>query len=89
MKQVPEGATIIVGVSAGADSMTLWHVLHHQGYRVIACYINHHQRPEENKHEIATIKQTADNWQSECVIEEISWQELQVQTVNFHQFERE
>lgn len=89
MKQVPEGATIIVGVSAGADSMTLWHVLHHQGYRVIACYINHHQRPEENKHEIATIKQTADNWQSECVIEEISWQELQVQTGNFQQFARE
>ena len=49
---------IIVGVSGGADSLGLLHILHKLDWklRLIAVYIDHGLRPEEIKNEKETIK---------------------------------
>ena len=46
-----EGATVIVGLSGGCDSMVLLHVLHRMGYRCIAAHCNFHLRGEESDHD--------------------------------------
>lgn len=45
---IPEGAKIIVGLSGGADSITLLDLLHKQGYYCIAAHCNFHLRNEES-----------------------------------------
>ena len=44
---IPKGAKIIVGLSGGADSITLLDSLHKQGYMCIAAHCNFHIRNEE------------------------------------------
>ncbi len=43
---LPPSALLVVGVSGGADSLCLLHVLHSAGYPVIAAHFNHKLRPE-------------------------------------------
>ena len=38
---IPEGARVIVGVSGGADSVALLHILHRLGYDIVAAHLNH------------------------------------------------
>ena len=44
----PANAKIIVGLSGGADSVVLLHILHHLGYDCIAAHCNFHLRGEES-----------------------------------------
>ena len=44
---IPQGAKIIVGLSGGADSITLLDSLHKRGYMCIAAHCNFHIRNEE------------------------------------------
>lgn len=44
---IPKGAKIIVGLSGGADSITLLDSLHKKGYMCIAAHCNFHIRNEE------------------------------------------
>jgi len=44
---IPEGARIIVGVSGGADSVALLHILHRLGFNITAAHLNHCIRGEE------------------------------------------
>ncbi|MBU4225480.1 MAG: tRNA lysidine(34) synthetase TilS [Chloroflexi bacterium] len=43
---LPPSALLVVGVSGGADSLCLLHVLHSAGYSLIAAHFNHKLRPE-------------------------------------------
>ena len=38
---IPSGATVLVGVSGGVDSVALLHILHRLGYPLIAAHLNH------------------------------------------------
>ena len=53
---IKAGGTIIVGVSGGADSMSLIHVLvalrHKLGVQLHVAHFNHHMRPEADKEEV-------------------------------------
>ena len=42
------GATVIVGLSGGCDSVVLLHILHRMGYRCMAAHCNFHLREEES-----------------------------------------
>ncbi len=46
--RLPEGATLLVGFSGGADSLCLLQALAHLRYRVIAAHYNHHLRAESD-----------------------------------------
>jgi len=37
---------LVVGVSGGADSLALLHLLHEAGFRLLVCHYNHRLRPE-------------------------------------------
>lgn len=89
MKTVVPAAKILLGVSGGADSMALWHWLWSQGYEVVACYINHHQRPTENIQEIAMIQAFGQRLMSQVMIHEITPTELRANKGNFQNFARE
>ena len=41
--------TLVVGVSGGADSMTLLHLLNNNGYKVICAHVNHGLRKESEE----------------------------------------
>lgn len=86
---LPPATKLLLGVSGGADSMALWHWLSQQGYEVIACYINHHQRPEENQREIQVIQQFGEQLGSRVIVKEISPTELAERHGNFQNFARE
>ncbi len=45
---LPSNATVIVGLSGGADSVVLLHVLNQLGYHCIAAHCNFHLRNEES-----------------------------------------
>ncbi|MGL4952849.1 MAG: tRNA lysidine(34) synthetase TilS [Culicoidibacterales bacterium] len=89
MEHVAKSQPILVGVSGGADSMALWHWLVSQGYEVIACYIHHHQRPEENQQEIKLIQAFGTKVGSKVEIQEISPMLLESYSGNFQNFARE
>ena len=49
LKDIDKGKYIIVGVSAGPDSMALLHFLHTNNYKVIVAHINHKKRIESDE----------------------------------------
>jgi tRNA(Ile)-lysidine synthase len=62
----PEGATIVVGVSGGPDSMALFHFLYRRqdlyGIRLVCCSVDHGLRGETSKEDLALVKETAKSW---------------------------
>lgn len=57
-----EGATLIVGVSGGADSVALLHVLHNAGYKCIVAHCNFHLRGIESDTDETFVRDLADKW---------------------------
>ena len=53
---VPEGSTIIVGLSGGADSVCLTDLLYKSGYKVIAAHVNFHLRGQESDRDEAFVR---------------------------------
>ncbi|MGV3488458.1 MAG: tRNA lysidine(34) synthetase TilS [Tuberibacillus sp.] len=58
-KLIPQGSTIVVGVSGGPDSMALLHYLHRKSHtwdlRIIACCIDHQLRGEESRKDLEFV----------------------------------
>jgi len=57
-----EGAKLVVGVSGGADSVALLHVLHNAGYKCIVAHCNFHLRGVESDADETFVKNLADKW---------------------------
>jgi len=59
-----QGDRLIVGVSAGVDSMVLLHLLnaYHQAYRLslIVAYVNHGLRPDESEREAKLVQEESE-----------------------------
>lgn len=70
-KLVDAGCRLLVGVSGGADSMGLLHVLAVLGERfhlaLVAAYIDHGLRPDETPAEWACVRTAADRLGIDCV----------------------
>jgi len=64
---IPAGATVIVGVSGGADSVALLHILHRLGYSLIAAHLNHGIRGAEADGDEAFVKALCKKLGIECV----------------------
>jgi tRNA(Ile)-lysidine synthase len=73
-------ATIIIGVSGGADSLALLHILHALNYnlQLITAYIDHGLRPEEIITEKKTIKEHCRRLHIPFVVESVNVQEYGV-----------
>jgi len=68
------GNTVIVGVSGGADSLALLHILHALNFnlQLIAAYIDHGLRPEETIEEKKTIRDHCQRMQIPFVFESVN-----------------
>jgi len=64
---IPADATVIVGVSGGADSVALLHILHRLGYSVIAAHLNHCIRGAEADADEQFVKDLCAKLGVECV----------------------
>ena len=64
---IPEGAHIIVGVSGGADSVALLHILHRLGYSLTAAHLNHSIRGAEADGDEAFVKALCKKLGIKCV----------------------
>ncbi|WEG12714.1 tRNA lysidine(34) synthetase TilS [Pullulanibacillus sp. KACC 23026] len=63
---IPRGATLVVGVSGGADSMALFHFLNQRKEKyeiqLICCSVDHGLRGEESEEEVLFVKDIADRF---------------------------
>jgi tRNA(Ile)-lysidine synthase len=57
-----QGAKLIVGVSGGADSVALLHLLHHAGYQCIVAHCNFHLRGKDSDNDELFVKTLASQW---------------------------
>lgn len=64
---IPAGATVIVGVSGGADSVALLHILYRLGYSLVAAHLNHGIRGTEADADEAFVKDLCAKLGVECV----------------------
>ena len=64
---IPEGAHIIVGVSGGADSVALLHILNRLGYSLTAAHLNHSIRGAEADGDEAFVKALCKKLGIQCV----------------------
>ncbi|MEI8205306.1 MAG: tRNA lysidine(34) synthetase TilS [Kiritimatiellales bacterium] len=64
---IPEGAHVVVGVSGGADSVALLHILHRLGYQLTAAHLNHSIRGAEADGDEAFVKDLCKKLGIKCV----------------------
>ena len=64
---IPEGTHIVVGVSGGADSVALLHILHRLGYSLTTAHLNHSIRGEEADGDEAFVKALCKKLGIKCV----------------------
>ena len=64
---IPPGSTVIVGVSGGADSVALLHILHRLGYQLTAAHLNHSIRGAEADGDEAFVKALCKKLGIQCV----------------------
>lgn len=62
------GATVLVGVSGGPDSLCLAGVLRQAGYRIVLAHFNHRLRPEADREAVA-VEELAAHWKVPCTVE--------------------
>lgn len=66
-KLIPAGATVVVGVSGGADSVALLHILHRLGYPLVAAHLNHGIRGAEADADEQFVKDLCAKLGIECI----------------------
>ena len=64
---IPPGSKVIVGVSGGADSVALLHILHRLGYSITAAHLNHSIRGAEADGDEAFVKALCKKLGIKCV----------------------
>lgn len=64
---IPEGAHVVVGVSGGADSVALLHILNRLGYSLTAAHLNHSIRGAEADGDEAFVKALCKKLGIQCV----------------------
>jgi tRNA(Ile)-lysidine synthase len=64
---IPEGAHVVAGVSGGADSVALLHILHRLGYQLTAAHLNHSIRGAEADGDEAFVKALCKKLGIKCV----------------------
>jgi len=64
---IPAGTSVIVGVSGGADSVALLHILHRLGYELTAAHLNHSIRGAEADADETFVKNLCAKLGVECV----------------------
>jgi len=64
---IPVGTRVVVGVSGGADSVALLHILHRLGYQPTAAHLNHSIRGAEADGDEAFVKVLCKKLGFECV----------------------
>jgi len=64
---LPKFKRVVVGLSGGADSVVLTHVLKEAGYEVIAAHLNHGIRDTAGKDE-AFVKDLCKKWELKCIV---------------------
>ena len=64
---IPPGSTVIVGVSGGADSVALLHILHRLGYSLTAAHLNHSLRGAEADADEAFVKALCKKLGIKCI----------------------
>ncbi len=64
---IPEDAHVVVGVSGGADSVALLHILHRLGYQLTAAHMNHSIRGAEADGDEAFVKALCKKLGIKCV----------------------
>lgn len=65
---LPKGAKIIVGVSGGADSVVLLHLLHNIGYNCIIAHCNFHLRMDESDRDELFVRKLAQHLNINCQV---------------------
>ncbi|QHI69494.1 tRNA lysidine(34) synthetase TilS [Tichowtungia aerotolerans] len=68
---IPEGTRVIVGVSGGADSVALLHILHRLGFNIIAAHLNHGIRGSEADADEQFVKDLCAKLNVECITQKI------------------
>lgn len=64
---IPDNARVIVGVSGGADSVALLHMLHRLEYPLIVAHLNHCIRSAEADADEQFVKELCDKLGVECI----------------------
>ena len=64
---IPEGTRVIVGVSGGADSVALLHVLHRLGYSLMVAHLNHSIRGADADADEQFVEDLCEKLGIECV----------------------
>ena len=75
--------TVVVGLSGGADSVALTHMLKFQNEKninVIACHLNHNLRGQESIRDCNFVKDICDKWSIKLIVEEVNLKELSLKT---------
>lgn len=66
-KLIPDGAKVIVGVSGGADSVALLHILHRLGHDITAAHLNHSIRGAEADADEQFVENICATLDVECI----------------------
>ena len=62
LQEIPPFNQVIIGVSGGADSVALAHILIKQGYNVTIAHLNHGLRGKESDADEKFVKKLAEKW---------------------------
>ena len=82
-----DNPSLVVGVSGGADSMCLLHVLHKLDARLHVVHLNYQKRGEESEKDAALVKKISEDFGIECEIVRVNPDEAEGK--NFQQWARD
>ena len=71
LKQIPPFKKAVIGVSGGADSVALAHLLMKLGYDITIAHLNHGLRGKESDADEKFVKKLAKKWKVPCVTHKI------------------
>ena len=75
-----EGDAVVIGLSGGADSVCLTHLLlGWEGISLYACHLNHSLRGEESERDAQFVRSFCEEWRIPCVVEKVCVRDLAVE----------